>query len=284
MPQDIRGDGGREPVIAFFRNDDVNELTPELIALSELFFAAEIPIIHAVEPGNVTDDCVDWLLEKKAQHGRLLEIMQHGYNHTKHYDGEFGGKRGYREQYEDLKRGQDIMDARFGDQWFSAMNFPYGPYNQDAIRAVDALGYKVFNGHYNPRRSRRLFYALGRLMGKGQIMNRHISHHLEIYPGTSTFTIDMAITYIDSYYGHYGSQECTFFSVDELMQRFEEAKRHINAIGWLLHHRYHNSEASLRLVQDTIDAVRKSDPAIEFWNFEEIHAAYAPGASVRRAG
>lgn len=273
-----------ELVVAFFRNDDVNELTPELIAISELLFAEGIPIIHAVEPGNVTDACVDWLLEKKARHGRLLEIMQHGYNHTKHFSGEFGGKRAYQEQYDDLRRGREIMNRRFGDRWFPAVNFPYGPYNQATIRAVDDLGYTVFNGHYNPRLSRRLFYLIGRLLGRGQIMNRHISHHLEIYPGTHVFTIDMAISYIDRYLGNYGSNQCEWFDTPALMQRFAAAKRHIHVIGWLLHHRYHSTPASLKLVKDTITAMRQSDPGIEFWNFEEIHAAYAPQASQHRVG
>ncbi len=283
MPN-TQGPASPDLIVAFFRNDDVNELTPELVAVSELLFAEGIPIIHAVEPGNVTDACVDWLLEKKAQHGRLLEIMQHGYNHTKHYGGEFGGKRAYQEQHDDLRRGREIMDRRFGDHWFPAVNFPYGPYNQATIRAVDDLGYTIFNGHYNPRLSRRLFYVIGRLLGKGQILNRHISHHLEIYPGTHVFTIDMAISYIDRYHGNYGSNQCDWHGLADLMQRFEAAKRHIHAIGWLLHHRYHSTPASLKLVQDTITAMRQGNPGIEFWNFEEIHAAYAPQAAQHKVG
>lgn len=273
-----------EPVVAFFRNDDVNELTPELVAISELFFTAGIPIIHAVEPGNLSDACANWLIEKKAQHGRLLEIMQHGYNHTKHSAGEFGGSRAFQEQYDDLRRGRDIMDRRFGDRWFPAVNFPYGPYNQATIRAVDEIGYKVFNGHYNPRLSRRLFYLIGRLLGKGQLLSRHVSHHLEIYPGTHVFTIDMAISYIDRYRGHYGSTDCDWFPLAALMERFAAARRHIEVIGWLLHHRYHTTPASVKLVQDSIDAMRRAAPGIEFWNFEEIHAAYAPQATQRKVG
>lgn len=282
--QSISRIGGQGPLIAFFRNDDVNELTPELIAVSEIFFAAGIPIIHAVEPGNLTDACVDWLIEKKLQHGRLLEIMQHGYNHTKHQSGEFGGTRSYREQYDDLRRGREIMERRFGEHWYPAVNFPYGPYNQATIRAVDDLGYAIFNGHYNPRLSRRLFYVIGRILHKGQLLNRHISHHLEIYPGTHTFTIDMAISYIEHYRGNYGSSDCDWYSLDALMDRYEATKRHINVIGWLLHHRYHQTPASLKLVQDSIDAMRRRDPAIEFWNFEEIHAAFGPQGAQREAG
>ena len=115
-------------------------------------------------------------------------------------------------------------------------------------------------------------------------MSRHISHHLEVYPGTSTFTIDMALTYIARYYGNYGSQECDWFDVDFLMHRFEEARRHINVIGWLLHHRYHCTEASNQLVRDTIDAMRRRVPDIEFWNFEEIYQAFGRQPAEKIAG
>ena len=262
--------------IGFFRNDDINELTPELMSITKLLVDEGVPIIHAVEPGNVTDECTAWLLEQKDRHGRLLQIMQHGYNHTKHFDGEFGGGRGYQEQYDDLKRGMDIMNERFGDGWFPAINFPYGPYNQDTIRAADRLGFKVFNGHFNPRLSRRMFYRVGRILKRGQILDRHVSHHLEIYPGTSMFTIDMAICYISKYYGDYGSQSCDWNSHELLMGRHREAQRIIKVVGWLLHHRYHVDEESHRLVADTIESMRRAEPGIEFWNFEEIYDAYAP--------
>ncbi len=275
--------GGRDPrkapPIAYFRNDDVNELSSELIAISELLWEANVPVIHTVEPGNVTDECVAWLLEMKAKHGRLLEIMQHGYDHTKHDKGEFGGSRGYDEQHADLKRGMAIMDERFGDQWFRCVNFPFGPYNRDTLRAVDDLGFLVFNGHFNPRPSRRMFYKVGHALRRGQIKDKHISYHLGHYPGVKAFPIDMVITYIAKYTGAYGSQSCDFHDLDFLMQRFEAARRHINVIGWLLHHRYHHTEAGVAIVRDSIDEMRRRLPEIEFWNFEEIYRAFGPATA-----
>jgi hypothetical protein len=278
MSQPTEAAGRGKATIAFFRNDDINDLTPELKSVTKLLIDEGIPIIHAVEPGNVTDECTAWLLEQQDRHGRLLQIMQHGYNHTQHSKGEFGGGRSYQEQYDDLKRGREIMNERFGEQWYPAVNFPYGPYNQDTIRAVEELGFKIFNGHFNPRFSRRMFYALGRMLGRGQILDKHISYHLGIYPSTNMFTVDMAISYINNYYGDYGSKDCDWHAREFLINRHNEARRYINVIGWLLHHRYHNDEESLRLVLDTIAEMRRQDPDIEFWNFAEIYDAYAAQA------
>lgn len=262
------------PLIAFFRNDDVNDLTPELVELTDLLVNERVPIVHAVEPGNVSDECTQWLLAQRAEHGRLVQIMQHGYDHSWHSRGEFGGDRSYEDQYADLERGKRIMDERFGDQWFPAVNFPFGPYNRHSIRAVDQLGFRVINGHFNPRLSRRAFYTVGRLLRKGQILDKHVSHHLDLYPGTRLFCIDMAITYIAKYHGEHGSTECDWFDVEYMMVRFNTVRRHINVIGWLLHHRFHHSEGSIRLVADSIARMRAQDPGIEFWNYEEIHQAY----------
>ncbi|MCP4546472.1 MAG: polysaccharide deacetylase family protein [bacterium] len=262
------------PPIVFFRNDDVNELTPELIELTALLVAENVPIIHTVEPGNVTEECVAWLLRQKAEHGRLVELMQHGWNHSWHGVGEFGGDRSYDDQYRDLSRGKQIMDDKFGDQWFPAVNFPFGPYNQDSIRIVGELGFTVFNGHFNPRLSRRLFYKVGRFLKRGQILGKHVSYHLENYARTDIFTIDVVLSYIKKYHGEHGSIDCDFHDLETLFARYDSARRFVNIIGWLLHHRFHHTPASMRLVGDSITELRSRVPDLEFWNFEEICRAH----------
>ena len=94
----------------FFRNDDVRgSLDGSLVRIQELFIKRGIPITHAVEPANITEDVVNWLLSVKDKHPNMVSIMQHGYDHSikniRQY-GEFGGDRTYDEQYQDIGNGK----------------------------------------------------------------------------------------------------------------------------------------------------------------------------------
>ena len=119
--------------ILFFRNDDVRgTIDSSLVKLTDLFIKHEIPITHAVEPANLTLQVFNWLIDKQNHYPHLVEVMQHGYDHTiknKYKLGEFGGQRVYDEQYNDIKKGKDLMDKYFGDLWFRAFNFPFGREN-----------------------------------------------------------------------------------------------------------------------------------------------------------
>ncbi|NTV03832.1 hypothetical protein HGA89_02780, partial [bacterium] len=81
--------------IFYFRNDDVNVLDEELVNVTRRCTEQGVPITHAVEPANVTDEATAWLRAEKSSAPRLIEIMQHGYDHRKRDKGEFGGNRPY---------------------------------------------------------------------------------------------------------------------------------------------------------------------------------------------
>lgn len=261
--------------VFYLRNDDINILDDELVAVTRRATDHGVPITHAVEPANVTDEAVQWLLDTKADAPRLLEIMQHGYDHGKRDKGEFGGKRPYDEQFRDLARGKQIMQEAFGEQFFSCLNFPFGPYNQHSMRAADHLGFRVISSHYNCRRSRRMLYAVGHLLRRGQILDRHVSYHLDFYPGTSMFCVDMAVSFIQKYIGPYGGRECVFHPFEWIKSRIDAFVPHTPVIGLLLHHRYHTDEASLDLISQVLDYAA-SLPDARFLNMEEVYQEWAP--------
>ena len=189
------------------------------------------------------------MLAEKKKYPDLICLMQHGYDHTiknKHKKGEFGGQRGYQEQYEEIKKGKELMYEHFGDQWFEAFNFPYSTYNPAAIRALEAVGYNVLNSHYNCEWKRQVFYRIGHLLRKGMIFGRHISWNLEIYPGTSMYEISTNITFIKKY--HNEQRDCDFFTFDELCQKIDNYINVPNPIVLLLHHRYHTTRDSIDLI------------------------------------
>ena len=53
--------------VFYLRNDDINILDEELINVSRRCTDENVPITHAVEPANVTDDAVAWLLKEKQK-------------------------------------------------------------------------------------------------------------------------------------------------------------------------------------------------------------------------
>ena len=164
-----------------FRNDDVNILDKELIRLTKIFMDRCIPITYAVEPANVTTETINWLKQMKKDIPDLIEIVQHGWDHSWHGKGEFGIGRSYNQQLNDLQRGKEKLENIFGDDFFPMITIPFSVYNRDTIKAADSLHYKVVSGHYNYRISRRLFYFVGHILGKGQLFGRHISIHLNYY-------------------------------------------------------------------------------------------------------
>lgn len=258
----------------YFRNDDVNRLDRQLVDVTELFIEQEIPIIHAVEPANVESDTVEWLICLKRKYPRLVEIMQHGFDHKRRDLGEFGGNRPYEDQLRDLSAGKRIMEEKFGEHFLNAVNFPFGPYNRGTIKAVNELKFAIVSSHFNYRLSRRAMYAVGRVLKQGQIFGKHVSHHMRYYPGTDLFDIDMSLSFIKTYTGGYDSTDCIFYPAEHLFKTYALFARYTNVIGFLIHHRYHKDPKSLGLLRDTIMRLKNIEQ-VAFTNYSELYERYA---------
>ena len=261
--------------IFFFRNDDVRNILDEsLVELTMLFISHEIPITHAVEPANISKEVVKWLISVKKQFPSLIDIMQHGYDHTvknKTRKGEFGGQRSYEEQFIEIKKGKEIMDDWFGDLWFPAFNFPYAPYNPEAIKAVNDCGFKVLNSHFNAGLSRRIFYKIGHALKKGYLLNHHVSWNLNYYPNTRLFEIDVNTGFIKKYYNEL--YDCEMLNLPELKNETYQYLKY-KTVGVLLHHRYHNNEDKIKLVNEYLKWC-KSNPYFEFWSLKNIYEKFS---------
>lgn len=270
--------GDRCMSIFFFRNDDVRDTLDEaLVRLTDIFIEYGIPITHAVEPLNVTEEVTAWLIEKKKNHPRLIELIQHGLDHSVKISGprkgEFGGNRTYQEQFDDLQQGMHLMDEKFGDLWFRGFCFPYGPYNPAAMKALNDLGFKLVNSHFNIRPSRRLFYGLGHLLRRGYLFGKRVSWNLQYRPGTSLFEVDMNVSFIKKY--HSEGTDCDFYTLDQLKQRTTPYLRY-RTIGVLFHHRYHIADEHFDLVRRYLDWVQ-SLPRVRFMNMQEIFERFSKG-------
>lgn len=259
-------------VTVFLRNDDVNTLDDELQELDAIVSSEGAAIDMAVEPANIVDDTIAWLNRRKGESPGTFTIIQHGYDHQDRVPGigEFGG-RSYEDQYPDMTRGKQIMEAAFGENFFPVFTCPKGGHNQDTIRCMNDAGYKVFSSYHNVYPKNRVLYTVGRALHRTHLLGKRVSYHLREIPGTHLFDISMSMSFIRRYTS---ADTCEFATLDYLKQRFRTiAATGQPVIGITLHHRYHKSPESMALVRDTIRFLK--DEGCRFATLESIYTEYA---------
>lgn len=250
----------------FFRNDDVrSSLDDQLVELTELFINAGIPISHAVEPANVSDEVVQWLIEKKQRHPELIEIIQHGYDHSlnvlieankKIYKGEFGGNQSYSFQHTRIKNGMNIMNEKFGDLWFKAFCFPFGGRNEESIKVLSDLGFKVVNGSQDYTLKSSIFYAIGRALQREYLLGRKISWNLKHRYDGRIFQIDTSISIIKKFIDD--KMNGAYYTYDELIHLITLYSSRRKANGIVFHHRYHTDDTN-QLIRNLLLAIKNNN-------------------------
>lgn len=262
-------------ILVFFRNDDVrSSLDEALLQITNLFIKYRIPITHAVEPGNISYKVVKWLKEIKNVYPDLIEIIQHGYDHScKNYvrKGEFGGQRNYEEQYEDINKGKELMDLYFGDLWFPAFCFPNGSYNIKAMKAVADNGFKVVNGGWEVNIKHKIFYSIAHALNKEIFIGYRVPYNLCYRPDNKVFQINVNISLIDKYIDE---DTCSIMPPIEKLKKETQRFMKEETIGILLHHRYHNTREKLKIVDEFLQWI-KSIPHFQFTTIEKIYKSYA---------
>ena len=241
--------------LVFLRNDDVRDtLDQSLIDLTMLCIDHKVPISHAIEPANVTPQVSEWLIGVKKQFPNLIEIIQHGYDHNlknPEQKMEFGAKRGYEEQYNDIKKGKEIMDRTFGNLWEPIFTFPYGTFNVHTLKAIDALGYKAISSKINFTCKGRIKNSLGKFMGIDTLLGKKINYHPDIRRGYKFQEISVSANLIKQYTGEATADH---YSLHEIMEQIRVSNRYTEFIGLLFHHRFHKDY--LKLTSDLIGALK----------------------------
>lgn len=137
------------PLQLFFRDDDVDEDEASLHRLLDLFLQAETPINLGIIPGRLTDAAIAQLTAYQRQHPQLVELNQHGWQHTNHeHTGkkcEFGPSRSFAEQRSDIAAGQAKLNAAFGTAWFPVFVPPWNRCTEATALALDELGFRALS-------------------------------------------------------------------------------------------------------------------------------------------
>lgn len=243
-------------VVVFFRNDDVrNVLDESLISLTSLCIRHRVPVSHAVEPGNVTNEVAEWLIAEKKKYPELIEIIQHGFNHNllnPSQKMEFGGTRSFEDQYNDLKKGKAIMDQMFGGLWSPVFTFPYGTYNKFSLQAINQLGYKAISSKMQFSLKVRLKNFIGKLIGTDMLLGKKINYHPDLRKGYNFREISVSANLIKKYTG---DSQADHYSLEEIKNQVEIASKHTKIIGVLFHHRFHKDH--MGLTEDLILHLKK---------------------------
>lgn len=235
----------------FLRNDDVRDnLDAELIEFTDLCLKHSIPVCHAVEPANVTEEVIDWLITVKRDHPTLIEIIQHGYNHNKTNPTikmEFGGIRTFDDQFSDIMSGKQLMDQHFGDLWSPVFTFPYGTYNQDTLLAINKAGYKAISSKIDFTLKNSLKNRVGRMLSKDFLFNKKISYHDSKRRHLNFAEFSVSVNLIKKYIDQ---TKAIHYDKTELTDQIKFASKNTDHIGILFHHRFHSDQMSL--INDTI--------------------------------
>ncbi len=230
----------------FFRNDDVREtLDRELIDLTELCFKHQIPISHAVEPANVTQEVVDWLVRSKKQYPELIEIIQHGFDHNKNNPEtkmEFGGSSSYEDQFVKIKKGKAMMDSYFGPLWSPIFTFPFGTYNNETLNAINNLNYSAISSKVDYSMKGRLKNMLGRTIGKDILLDKKISYHNLSRKHLKFKEISISANLIKKYTG---KSTADHYTKNEILDQVSLSVRYSNIVGVLFHHRFHSNHIQM---------------------------------------
>lgn len=256
--QTLRNDNERTTLTRYFvRDDDVGELTPALVAFVEAFINRSIPVSYQIIPGQLSDDCAQYLAEKARVHPHLIEFGQHGLHHSMLLHGkvlkrEFGPEKSYDEQLKDIEEGKQILRRKFGPHHeVKLFTPPQHKFDRHTIGAISAAGYALFSAASYPTPYHRAAYALGRIFGLSSIRHHGISYHGRKRPETDLFELSISIA-VDN------GRRITC-PAEALKPALRRAAAHTDKVGLMFHHGvYADAPDEFRAIVDELATYHSS--------------------------
>lgn len=227
-----------EPLHLFLRDDDSDENHENLRELFDVALACGVPINLEIIPGTLTEAGIRLLSDHKRFTPDLVELNQHGWQHTNHEPTgrkcEFGPSRSYEQQYADIAQGKALLEATFAELFTPVFTPPWNRCTADTFRALQALGFVGFSGLRNG--SRVSGYAF-----------QDLSVTLDLYHWKDGAAMKAPVRLIEELLAQLGSGD---------------------AIGLLLHHKVMDHDAFAFL--EGLLATLRSYPFIQFHTFTTL--------------
>jgi len=242
----------------FLRDDDVGRDDRGLRPLLDLALARGVPLSLQIIPGVLSDSQTKLLYEYRHFSPTLLELNQHGWQHSNHEQNgsksEFGFARGFDQQFADIARGKTILEQTFAERFHAVFTPPWNRCTEDTMRALDRLGFRVLSRSRGP----------ADINGHAE-KNGHAFHEIPI-------TVDLFSRRIGP-----GLRPVGDILGDVLRQMDERL-----TIGLLLHHQILEADA-FAFLESLLDELVRS-PAVRFHTFRSLASHRAELQAVGGAG
>jgi hypothetical protein len=143
-------DEASQPVVCFFRDDDVGWRADRLRDLLDLFAELALPLDLAVIPTELDAPAAQELGERLETAGGRLGVHQHGYRHANHEPSgarkcEFGPARARETQLRDIAAGRELLDELLGDAVEPIFTPPWNRCTAATGSCLVELGFEVLS-------------------------------------------------------------------------------------------------------------------------------------------
>lgn len=223
----------------FFRDDDVGELAQPLRNVVELLLDEEIPCSYQVVPKFLNHEAAAYMKDAQTARPDLVFLNQHGLRHEQivgeeHRYSEFDGGRAYEEQRRDIAEGREILADMLGRS-FDASVFtpPCHKYDDTTVRILGELGFSILSAGVKVDPVSRIYYALGRALGRVSFLGKRVSYHCERTPVDGVSEVSVCID-VDEDVDRAGNK--IEKSDEDLWREFEACRARLPVVGVMLHH------------------------------------------------
>ncbi len=138
----------------FIRDDDAGVLSEEFLLFHQMVRDLSVPVVYAVVPSWVDKRSAAFFLSEKKSAGSSFDLVQHGWAHINYADKndnkyEFGPRRTYQQQEEDIGRGKDLLRELFGEHCVPAFVPPFHGFDSNTVGVIEAAAFKIFSAGRN---------------------------------------------------------------------------------------------------------------------------------------
>ncbi|MFK7897267.1 MAG: DUF2334 domain-containing protein [Myxococcota bacterium] len=261
--------------LAFFRADDVGEMTEPLKAVLSTLIDAGVPCHYQVVPSYLDPTSAAALQKLQADHRELVFFHLHGLNHFQIIDGErvtseFGGGRPFEEQLDAIREGRNALVQELGDS-FSPDMFtpPCHKYDEQTLRALGDEGFSILSAGIRADLPSRIYYAIGRALGRVSFLGKRVSYNLKRTPDPRLVEISCSI---DVHEDCGADGERIDKTADMLWAEFEFFRARLPAVGIMLHHQACETPEKQSALKQFVERLQR-DPDVRILNMYETLAA-----------